>query len=107
MRQPGPTCMMLWQATFEPCPDPNLPLCHSNTQLALEAQLPKLSKEAAELRASWGQARTRSANYGEERPLLPGVLGSAGREGHLRGAVAGDVGFDPMGMSADPAAFAK
>ncbi|MEW5307110.1 MAG: hypothetical protein WDW36_009527 [Sanguina aurantia] len=78
-----------------------------SVQLALEAQLPKLSKEAAELRASWGQARTRSANYGEERPLLPGVLGSAGREGHLRGAVAGDVGFDPMGMSADPAAFAK
>ncbi|GFH18743.1 chlorophyll a-b binding protein, chloroplastic [Haematococcus lacustris] len=42
--------------------------------------------------------------YGSARRRLPGALGSAP---HLPGHVAGDQGFDPLGLAADPAVFAR
>ena len=42
--------------------------------------------------------------YGPDRRKLPGPLGSAP---HLEGLVAGDAGFDPLGLAVDPAAFRR
>ena len=42
--------------------------------------------------------------YGPARRKLPGALGSAS---HLTGQVAGDAGFDPLGLSVDPGAFRR
>jgi hypothetical protein len=50
-------------------------------------------------------ARQRSPWFGPSRPQLPAALG--GQQPHLSGQTAGDYGFDPLGLSADPAAFAK
>ncbi|KAL6754338.1 chlorophyll a/b-binding protein [Haematococcus lacustris] len=73
-------------------------------QDALAAQLPQLQAEAEALRAEHTAARKRSAWYGSIRRRLPGALGSAP---HLLGHVAGDQGFDPLGLAVDPAVFAR
>ncbi|PNG99494.1 Chlorophyll a-b binding protein, chloroplastic, partial [Tetrabaena socialis] len=73
-------------------------------QQQLEAKLPELQAQAQLQRESHEQARARSSWYGAGRPRLPGPLGAAP---HLRGATAGDAGFDPLGLATEPAAFDK
>ncbi|KAG2436254.1 hypothetical protein HXX76_006565 [Chlamydomonas incerta] len=73
-------------------------------QEQLEAKLPQLQAAAEKTRAAHTEARRQSKWYGPSRPRLPGPLGSAE---HLTGAIAGDAGFDPLGLSKEQAAFAK
>ncbi|PNW87142.1 hypothetical protein CHLRE_02g110750v5 [Chlamydomonas reinhardtii] len=73
-------------------------------QEQLEAKLPELQAEADKTRAAHAEARRQSKWYGPSRPRLPGPLGSAE---HLIGAIAGDAGFDPLGLSKEQASFAK
>jgi len=74
-------------------------------QAQLEARLPELEAEAATLREAHQTAQASSPWYGiNRRGRLPGLLGSAP---HLAGEVAGDSGFDPLGLAKDPAAFAR
>jgi hypothetical protein len=51
------------------------------------------------------EARSRSRWYGPQRPQLPAALG--GCQAHLPGAVAGDYGFDPLGLSKQPEQLGK
>ena len=51
-----------------------------------------------------GLSFTHTSRYGPNRRMLPGALGSAS---HLQGEVAGDAGFDPLGLAVDPASFAR
>lgn len=53
----------------------------------------------------YAEARLRSPWYGPDRPQLPPALG--GGAPHLTGIVAGDYGFDPLGLGVDPAAFQR
>ena len=50
-------------------------------------------------------ARTASPWFGPARPQLPAALG--GGAPHLAGAIAGDYGFDPLGLAREPAAFGR
>ncbi|KAF8057921.1 sdhb [Scenedesmus sp. PABB004] len=74
-------------------------------QESLAARLPQLEADAAALRQAHAEARRRSPFYGAGRPQLPAALG--GQQPHLTGAVAGDYGFDPLGLAVAPEAFAK
>ena len=67
----------------------------------LAARKPALAAEAAAVRAAQEAARGRSAWFGPARPRLPFPAA------HLEGRVAGDYGFDPLGLARDPAAFAR
>ncbi len=51
------------------------------------------------------EARQSSPWYGHERPQVPAALG--GQQQHLTGAVAGDYGWDPLGLAKDPQAFGR
>ncbi|KAG2449203.1 hypothetical protein HYH02_005950 [Chlamydomonas schloesseri] len=73
-------------------------------QEQLEAKLPELQAAAEKTRAAHAEARARSQWYGPSRPRLPGPLGTAE---HLTGTIAGDAGFDPLGLSKEQASFAK
>ncbi len=73
-------------------------------QEQLQERLPVLDAEAEALRARHQQARARSEWFGPGRRRLPGPLGAAP---HLLGRVAGDAGFDPLALGADPAVFAR
>ncbi|WIA15503.1 hypothetical protein OEZ85_002140 [Tetradesmus obliquus] len=74
-------------------------------QQGLEEKLPQLEAEAAALKQQHAEARSRSRWYGPQRPQLPAALG--GCQAHLSGAVAGDYGFDPLGLSQQQEAFDK
>jgi hypothetical protein len=50
-------------------------------------------------------ARAASRWFGPARPQLPPALG--GGAPHLTGTVAGDYGFDPLGLARDEGAFAR
>lgn len=50
-------------------------------------------------------ARQASPWFGPSRPQLPAAVG--GCQPHLSGAVAGDYGFDPLGLSREPEAFRR
>jgi hypothetical protein len=53
-------------------------------------------------------AAIRSPWYGAGRPKWLGPLGDTYQyPAYLNGTVAGDYGFDPLGFSAEPAAFAR
>lgn len=67
-------------------------------QASLEAQLPSLQAEADARRAAQAKARRASPFFGAARPLLPRALGG-GRAPWLDGSLAGDYGFDPLGLS--------
>eukprot|EP00877_Chromochloris_zofingiensis_P007106 jgi/Chrzof1/2649/Cz11g23240.t1_LHC15[v5.2] len=74
-------------------------------QEALNEKLPVLEAEAQALKQQHTEARLRSPWYGPDRPQLPPALG--GGAPHLTGIVAGDYGFDPLGLGVDPAAFQR
>mmetsp|Transcript_27309 Transcript_27309/g.73821 ORF Transcript_27309/g.73821 Transcript_27309/m.73821 type:complete len:399 (+) Transcript_27309:45-1241(+) len=72
----------------------------------LQKRLPGLQAEAEALKKAQAEAQGRSPWYGTQRPLLPSFLrGEGGR--HLKGEVAGDVGFDPLNLASEPEIFAK
>ncbi|KAF5828084.1 chlorophyll a/b-binding protein, partial [Dunaliella salina] len=72
----------------------------------LQKRLPGLQAEAEALKKAQAEAQGRSPWYGSQRPLLPSFLrGEGGR--HLKGEVAGDVGFDPLNLASEPETFAK
>ncbi|KAG2491962.1 hypothetical protein HYH03_009693 [Edaphochlamys debaryana] len=73
-------------------------------QAQLEAKLPELQAEAEATRAAHEAARLRSQWFGADRPRLAGPLGAAA---HLTGEMAGDAGFDPLGLSQQPESFAR
>lgn len=50
-------------------------------------------------------ARAASPWFGAARPQLPAALG--GSQPHLAGAVAGDYGWDPLGLAKEEAAFKR
>eukprot|EP00892_Ulva_mutabilis_P009093 jgi/Ulvmu1/6556/UM003_0192.1 len=64
-------------------------------QKSLEAELPGLEEEAAEMQRAWAEARDRSPYFGAARPQLPAPLGGAAG---LDGTMPGDYGFDPLGL---------
>jgi light-harvesting complex II chlorophyll a/b binding protein 7 len=68
-------------------------------QASLEARLPELEAASAERRRAAAEARRASPFFGARRPLLPSALGG-GRAPWLDGTLAGDYGFDPLGLSA-------
>lgn len=72
----------------------------------LEDQLPELQAEAEVERAKQLIARQNSPFYGGERPKWLGPLAYE-YPTHLRGEVAGDCGFDPLGLSSAPSAFKR
>ncbi|GAX78304.1 hypothetical protein CEUSTIGMA_g5746.t1 [Chlamydomonas eustigma] len=74
-------------------------------QEQLMAKLPELDAKADALKARHEEARGRMSQwYGPDRRRLPGSLGSAP---HLLGSVAGDSGFDPLGLGADTTTFSR
>lgn len=75
-------------------------------QQGLEAKLPELNAQAEASRAEQLAARQKNPNYGTERPKWLGPLPFS-YPSYLKGEVAGDYGFDPLGLSKDPAAFAR
>lgn len=66
---------------------------------------PRLITSCHKAHVFLAEARQRSRWYGPNRPQLPAALG--GQQQHLKGLVAGDYGFDPLGLAVEPAAFAK
>lgn len=74
-------------------------------QESLNKKLPELEAEAESVRQRHAAARLQSAWFGPNRPQLPSAVG--GGQPHLTGAVAGDYGFDPLGLSKEQAAFAR
>ncbi|GBF91914.1 chlorophyll a,b-binding protein [Raphidocelis subcapitata] len=74
-------------------------------QDALTEKLPQLEAEAEATRQRHAAARAASPWFGPNRPQLPAALG--GCQPHLTGEVAGDYGFDPLGLAREPAAFRR
>ena len=74
---------------------PSQPPSHATRHTPPQPPLPTTTTEA----------RARSPYFGASRPLLPAALGGA--RPHLAGAVAGDYGWDPLGLAADPNAFKR
>merc|ERR1711976_637411 len=74
-------------------------------QKQLEEQLPALEAEAEVTRAAWKDAVAASPYFGSDRPKLPAALG--GSKSYLTGELAGDYGFDPLGLAAEPDALTK
>ena len=72
---------------------------------ALQRQKPGLVAEAEAAREAREAARAASPLFGPARPLWLGPLGGAAA--HLEGAAAGDYGFDPLGLGAEPEAFKR
>jgi len=68
-------------------------------QASLEARLPALEAEADGRRRAAAEARRASPYFGDARPRLPRAAGG-GRAPWLDGSLAGDYGFDPLGLSA-------
>eukprot|EP00798_Chlamydomonas_sp_ICE-L_P008897 gene8897-3780_t len=73
-------------------------------QASLNERLPELEAEAAVLKTKQAGARSNSTWYGPNRNRLPGPLGAAP---HLKGEVAGDFGFDPLGLGTEAETFAR
>jgi hypothetical protein len=65
---------------------------------------PALEAKRAEVERAREEATAASPLYGAGRPLLPGI---ASPPPHLTGALAGDRGFDPLGLGKTPEALAR